>query len=458
MQDSSSNDQLNLPIDKGWEQMSAQLDEVMPQRRRRFVWWWLPLLLLTSCVAYYAWSQLGISIPAQNTGDRQELLESTPVAEETVLPAPTANETAVEGQVSAVQSESLSTPTQTERTDNLTSATAITPTSKAEASANNTEAPIVAMTEPLHDENVSDIAPSLEEFASTNATQAVSTTIPEQANVGNAVAPAAEQIQDETRLLNIIAPLAGSPTSLLNVPAAAASYDEVAVSPNPKLRWYVEGMAGEALGDPYASLIAGVGAERTLGKSWVVNSGLQYQYSRSAWFGNEAGVSFLGSTAENDLISGGGTYDISSAYQNLQTQRANVYLRAAYRIHPRIQIGLGAQASYFTKASANISFERAVEPESNPTTFSDAFRVNLYDDLIEAVRLDEFNNAGTGGPVPLEVKRWQWSVMSTFSYRLHSEWSIEAQYLRHLTAWPAEGEVFGGPHNVQLGVRYYFRK
>ena len=123
-----------------------------------------------------------------------------------------------------------------------------------------------------------------------------------------------------------------------------------------------------------------------------------------------------------------------------------------------MHIGHSVQASYFTKASANIAFERSVEPESNPTSFSDAFRVNLYDDLIEAVSLNEFNNGGAGGPVPLEVKRWQWSVMSTFSYRLHPAWSIEAQYVRHLAAWPAEGEVFGGPHNVQLGVRYYFRK
>ncbi|MEL6971169.1 MAG: hypothetical protein AAFZ63_04915 [Bacteroidota bacterium] len=458
MQDNSSNDHLNLPVDKGWEQMSAQLDEVMPQRRRRFIWWWLPLLLLTSCVAYYAWSQLGTGIPAENTNNQQELLQSGPVAEETSIPAPVAKETPIEAQVDVVQSEPALVSTQAERTTNSNSITATPPRSKPEASTNDTATPIVAIAEPLRDENSPAAAPSVEELASTHLSRTVSNTVPEPAEPGIAVATTTGEIQDETRLLDIIAPLAVPPTQLLSIPATAASYDEVAVSPSPKLRWYVEGLAGEALGDPYASLIAGVGAERTLGKSWVVNSGLQYQYSRSVWFGNEAGISFLGSTAENDLVSGVGTYDISSAYQNLRTQRANAYLRAAYRIHPRMQIGLGVQASYFTKASANIAFERSVEPESNPTSFSDAFRVNLYDDLIEAVSLNEFNNGGAGGPVPLEVKRWQWSVMSTFSYRLHPAWSIEAQYLRHLTAWPAEGEVFGGPHNVQLGVRYYFRK
>ena len=82
MQDNSSKDGLDLPVDKGWEQMKLQLDEAMPQRRRRFFWWWFPLLLLVGFVVSYAWSQLDFTLPAEE-GDRQERLEakqSEPVA------------------------------------------------------------------------------------------------------------------------------------------------------------------------------------------------------------------------------------------------------------------------------------------------------------------------------------------------------------------------------------------
>ncbi len=109
------------------------------------------------------------------------------------------------------------------------------------------------------------------------------------------------------------------------------------------------------------------------------------------------------------------------------------------------------------KASANISGLRADGVETTPVTEPDAFRVNLYDEQLGVVSVEEFNHGGND-PVPLDIRRWQWSVLGTVSYRWHPAWSIEAQYVRHLTAWPARGEVFGGPHNFQLGLRYYFRR
>ena len=96
MQDNSSKDQLNLPVDKGWDQMSAQLDEVMPQRRRRFTWWWLSLLLLVGFVITYAWSQLGIGVPVEHTQERQELLQAGPIAAEQEVLEPVVTERTTE--------------------------------------------------------------------------------------------------------------------------------------------------------------------------------------------------------------------------------------------------------------------------------------------------------------------------------------------------------------------------
>ena len=71
MQDNSGKDELNLPVDKGWAMMEAQLDEAMPQKRRRAFWWWLPILLLVGGVGGYAWAQISF-----NSAAEEEELES----------------------------------------------------------------------------------------------------------------------------------------------------------------------------------------------------------------------------------------------------------------------------------------------------------------------------------------------------------------------------------------------
>ena len=153
----------------------------------------------------------------------------------------------------------------------------------------------------------------------------------------------------------------------------------------------------------------------------------------------------------------GASYDISAAYQNLQTHRGNAYLDATYRIRPRLDVSLGMQSSYFAKASAQISGEDAFGPQPNTEFDNAGLRVDLYDDQIAAVSHDEIS-AGAPRTVPLDLKRWQWSVRSAVSYRWHPAWSVQLQYVRNLTPWPAQGEVFGGPDNINVGLRYYFRK
>ena len=441
MQDKGSNDHFNFPVDQGWEQMQAQLDEVMPQKRRPFLWWWLLGLLLVGVVGGYAWSQINL-FPGSETEGNPEPIESLrndePVAQ-----------TEIESTLHS----------------NTTAEQSIDDTAAEEVPAVNAQAPIQDIERTEITRLTSSIAPK--ETHSTT-TQPNSNQISEELEViaasehgeSNAVAASSEPA-DLTEINNppsvdplktrsviaIVDQLQASPIQPLlteKVESTDLSLIDVKQPASPAI--YVEAFGGESLVDPFPSIAGGVGMEHKLGRYQIHRTQLFNGLSRSDAVQFESSI---GSGVQN-----GNFYDINAAYRNLETKRFNAYAQVGYRIHPRIHIGLGAQSAYIFNASARLSGEDALSQDPNGSEDLAGVRVDLYDESIAAVSYSQFSNAAA----PLDVRRWQWTAMGSVSYRLHPAWSFEVQYLRHLTKWPAQGETFGGPHNLQFGVRYYLRK
>lgn len=447
MQDKSNMDSFELPVDQGWESMSAQLDEAMPQQRRRlFLWWWLLGLLLVGVVGGYAWAQIN---PGLDT-------ETEPLTTEVQQPVASTMEPAV-SETQAQSNASTTTKAETEPTE--------TNTIKQAVSGNRTSGEITSFISQTETESDTRLAPlpkegvGLEQPSSTNNDQALS-----PAQVQNDVITASplnpEVVTDvvETR------PLADITNPLDNRAIELLSFDKVdhpseleltSVKRRRSIPLYVEAFGGESLVDPFPSIAGGLGMEHRLGANLRLNTGLQYQVHRTQLFNSTSRSDALFSEAFPSAgIQNGAAYDISAAYQALETQRLNAYAQVSYAVHPRVHVGLGVQSGYFLKAKSEISGE-ALFPDPNGTEDVSGVRVDLYDESVAPVSFDQFSNAYTA---PLEVRRWQWSALGMVSYRWHRAWSLELQYLRHLTHWPAQRETFGGPHNIQLGLRYYLRK
>ena len=456
MQDNSGKDELNLPVDKGWAMMEAQLDEAMPQKRRRAFWWWLPILLLVGGVGGYAWAQISFNSAAEE--EELESVNDQPELPVAAKPLEGGQSTAaIEQQKGTVNAE-----------HEVATSSAIVDSN---VPANNIDTRL-AKEEEITPHVITDdsFAMPQEETLPSNPDG----TTNQQAASDQAAAPEmmAEATTLETKTqenspsdlsdpletrspIFITSRLANQPIATV-APLAVEEVQQLEPTTAklaPKLRFYAEALVGETLSDPFSSVLGGLGVETTLGRKFRLNSGAQYQYNQNHLFGasdRADGFEYVDPTGGATTES---AYDITLVYRRLQTERINAYTHLSYQVHPRLYLGLGVQGSYITNASARFSTEQVLANPS-PNQRNEDVLVDLYDDQVAAVSFDQFTNAYTA---PLDVRRWQWAGQATASYRWHKSWSLELQYLRHLSSWPAKGETFGGPHVLQAGLRYYLQ-
>lgn len=448
MQDKGSTDPFNFPVDQGWEQMRAQLDEVMPQKRRPFFWWWFLGLLLVGALGGYAWAQVSPA-PENNAAPDPEQMER---------PIANINQEASEKTADPTEQTLMVPKSNAQATDGTTRLAQ--PGARTEITRQTIKSAVAHQQTAVDEIN----KPSIQELASSEGPSPTSPQVSPDANAPSEKNTDSITTSSEaplkTRSINVaIAQLETQPLKLLptSSPEEPVMRDQIEAAEPKRTALYVEALGGQSLVDPFPSIGAGIGLEHRLGARLRLNTGLQYQNHRTQLFDGisnpldaEEFVWTPGAGVQN-----GTAYNINAAYRNLETQRINAYAQLGYRVHPRIHLGLGLQSAYIFNANATLSREEAPIQDPNGLEDANGVRVDLYDESIAAVSFDQFSNAFTA---PLDVRRWQWTATSNLSYRFHRSWSVELQYLRHLTNWPAEGETFGGPHNVQLGVRYYLRK
>lgn len=437
MQDRQHIDNDPTLVDRGWMQMQAQLDEVMPVRKRRFFPWWILLMLgLIGSLGAYNWvssyeksplnkieakgtpaSHLQETLPIAQVGSNEELINNV-APKSTAIPS--------------------SPRTGTNDSKELT------------ALAINTN---VKDTKELFSEKI----PVLKE------TTAFNTPVFDEEKIEKPSDVAIEEslkdsflFEDEKNEKNTLGakPIASLETIVFPLLEERTISIENEISNKSSKKSHLIIQAGAEIGfsgNPQAGSL-GLAYQHSTNENFSYELGLNYQ---------EVSVSLLsdalgGSERENLFVEGVGlapnlqSYSISQAYDQLKIGKINVDFSIRKKISSRWSLLGGGQISYFTKASLLVSNLSAADIYEEILDY----KQDLYDEPLSVYTFDSISNR-IGEPYQLEPNRWQFSALLGAHYKVSKRWELAVTYRKTLTKWPDNKNIYGANSFVGLELRYY---
>ncbi len=429
-------------VDRGWAQMQAQLDEVMPVQNRRFVPWWILLLSIgvVFSLGAYGW----MSFYGNTTVDTQneQEVKSIPLHEK----------------VPIAQMESKKTFNNIENNTNNENASN---TAKTLPFASNTSSILqenIVKNENQPNQDVPTSTPLVkEENEKPKKTMFSNTETP--IIVGNR--PNEESIAPNLpeKTMDIIAALETVELDLLkeNPPSIEK---EIAFDAPKKSHLIIEAGVETGLGGSPQGGSLGLAYQHRINNKMDYEIGLSYQAVSidlfSGALGSKSGYDRNGFNSQEsmELFS---ALPVGQTYNWLRINRASLDVIVDRKINTRWAFGGGVQISYYTKAAIPVSGVAPFADTYTQLEFDENYDYNLYNDPIEVYPIEVIaSNINIAGDVyQLELKRWQWSALLRTHYRISSHWEIEANYRKALTKWPDNKKTYGASSFVGLGLRYY---
>lgn len=424
MQDRPNIDVDPTLVDRGWAQMSRQLDEVMPVRKRRILpWFWLLLFVVVgSSAGVYQYFQ-------QKDGSANESIHPATI-QDIILPETT--------QVQAPIADSKELDTNREgrifKSENINETTS--------QEKNTTNASIV---QTINSEVIEPI------FANEISSQSLQVSGIDDETKNNAVK------EDNLSLRNNeeISLLDKQNIALLDIQKPVI---EQAITYKSLKSTHLFAMTEMEMGlgnyNPQGGAI-GVGFQYPLSNKFSIELGANFQTVSTNLISNVLGIDKNTDASFSPVTSiyGSATYQVNQAYDRLEIQKFNFPLQVRLKIDKRWHVTAGVQTTYYTKAFVKFDdFDETSIPIG--LEIGDATSFDLYDQSVPVYRFDSSTNVASL-PYDLNPNRWQWSGVLGAQYRLSNRIGLDAKYRRNISQWPDDKEAYGAKSYLSLGLRFY---
>lgn len=444
-------------VDRGWAQLSHQLDEVMPtrQRRRRAIWWWLPLLLLLGSGT--AWWIIGEEVAVEQT------------------PPPTT--TTVEEQAPIANTSVITADVASSHLDEEYGQATIT-TSLTESSGNGVKyVTSQGLTVPTNEEdalNRTSLSSSVSALGVRDQAITVATIDANDSN-GKLVVPdvAFEEKAELSRIANSSLQLLPSKRLYPDLLPISPIEQEVSIAKKiRKTHIYAIAEGGQFFKNSWSFAAFGIGIDRAINKNWNWGASLHYRLAQANLFDDfsnrSRALSDLGIISEesNDIavpVNNGAnrnSYDLAAVYRNIRSEQMGIRLNIGRRLSHRWKLFAGLEAIYYLDA---ILSTQPITPNGELFDLNnDDGEFSVYDNRIRVdTAADNLLGSVTYPAVQsgasLSPQRWQLATQFGIDYRLSRGVSAQVSYRRQLTDWSALASNVEANSALQLGLKFWLR-